>query len=94
MTKQSIDRVENGDAVIISRKAYQWWIGILVTVIIALLVNTVAFGVWKGTIDEQIKNIKADGTHLSRQNYKMMIDLSHNQKIMMASMGLKWESLQ
>jgi len=94
MTKQSIDRVENGDSVVISKRAYQWWIGILVTVIIALLVNTVAFGIWKGTVDQQIKNIELTGTILSKENHEMLQDVVHNQKIMMKSLGMAWESLQ
>ena len=94
MTKQSIDRVENGDSVVISRKAYQWWVGILVTVIIALLVNTVAFGIWKGTIDERIKNIEITGTILSKENHEMLQNVVHNQKILMKSLGIQWETLQ
>ena len=94
MTKQSIDRIENGDAVIISRKAYQWWIGILVTVIIALLVNTVAFGIWKGTIDQQIKNIELTGTILSKENHEMLQNVVHNQKIMMRFLGIQWETMK
>ena len=94
MTKQSIDRVENGDAVIVSKKAYQWLIGILVTVMFALLGTTVSFGIWKGSIDQQIKNIELTGTILSKENHEMLQNVVHNQKILMRSLGIQWETMK
>ena len=94
MTKQSIDRVENGDLVVVSKKAYQWAIVIAVTIIITLIIQGVAFGIWKGTVDSQIKNMEKAGTILSRENHEMLQNVVHNQKILMKSLGIQWETLQ
>jgi len=94
MTKKTIDLVESGNATIISSKTYQWVIGILVTLMILFVVQGVAFGIWKGTIDEQIKTMELSGTALSKKNHQLLQSVVHNQKIMMTALGLKWESLE
>ena len=91
--KKTIDKIESGEAMIVSKKTYQWGIGLFMGLIMFLITQSVLFGVWKGGLDERVHNIEVSGTDLSKRNHSLLLDIMHNQKIMMTAQGLKWESL-
>ena len=91
--KKTIDKIESGEAMIVSKKSFQWGIGLLIGLMIFLLTQSVLFGVWKGGVDEKVHNIEVSGTALSKTNHAILLDIAHNQRVIMNALGLKWESL-
>ncbi len=108
-SKRVIDDIDNGKAVVLDKRKFQY--GTIITVVIFLLTQAVLFGVWKGTVDSKVDNFEVivnqkmesmrhGGSDVSLENSKKIdanttrIDnIIHNLKRLMERQGVRWETL-
>lgn len=102
-SKEVVEKIDNGKAIVVSRGAIQWTAIIAITIFI--LTQAVLFGIWKGGTDEKIEaqiktsddrftRLEKGGSIIALESQHRLDVVIHNLKRLMEKQGLRWEELK